>query len=453
MPVDRSSSSSCYEALMDNEAACSSDAEMLQGLQRGTFSYFERYANPNNGLIADSSDPDSPSSIAAVGLGLSVLVVAVERGFIARDAAAQRTLSVLRFLHESPQSDAPDATGYKGFYYHFLDMRTGRRTWDSELSTVDTALLMAGVLTSQSYFDKASADETEIRDLADTLYRRVDWAWATTEAGFIGHGWSPEAGQLPHAWDRGYSEALILYILALGSPTCSTSPADYKRWTATFERKTAYDIDHIYAGPLFIHQLSQVWLDLRETRDDLGRSVGFDYFENSRRATLVQRAYGIDNPHGFARYSENAWGLTASDGPGPAVLTVDGIRREFFGYLARGAPFGPDDGTISPWAVVASLPFAPEVVIPTVHHVIDRLALHSPKTGLDASFNATFPERGRNPHAWVSPRKIGLNEGPIILMIENYTSGLVWKLLRACPYVVSGMRRAGFEGGWLKDAP
>jgi hypothetical protein len=427
-----------------------SDQEMLEGLQRQTFEYFIREVNPQNGLIADRSEPGAPASIAAVGLGLSVYATAVERGRLSREEAIARTLGVLRFLHASPQGPDPDATGYKGFYYHFLDMTTGRRTWRCELSTIDTALLIAGVLSAGLYFDGDGDGEREIRDLADALYRRIDWVWALNGAATVSLGWCPESGFLAPSWDKGYSEALILYILALGSPSFPIPEQGYRGWTSTFERRTAYDIEYLYAGPLFIHQLSHIWLDFRGIRDDRNREVGFDYFENSRRATLVHRRYASDNPHGFARYSENGWGITASDGPGPAVRVVDGVRREFHGYLARGAPFGPDDGTISPWAVVTSVPFAPEVVCPTVRHAIEQLARRNKHgRGFDASFNPTFLLPGGDPHGWVSPWKLGLNEGPIILMIENHLSGLMWTLFRRCPHVVAGLRRAGFRGGWL----
>jgi hypothetical protein len=426
------------------------DRAMLEKLQGETFTYFERHANPRNGLIADSSEPGSPASIAAVGLGLSAYVVAVERGLMARETVIARTLAVLRFFHASPQGTDRDATGYKGFYYHFLDMETGRRAWHCELSTIDTALLLAGVVTVGRYFDGVANDEVEIRELADAIYRRVDWTWACNASGMIGHGWTPERGRLRWAWDRGYSEALILHVLALGSPTFPISAETYGRWTSTFERKTLYGFDCLYAGPMFIHQLSHVWLDFRGIRDERNRAVGFDYFENSRRATLVQRQYAVENPNGFAHYSEFGWGLTASDGPGPSVRTIDGVRREFFGYVARGAPFGPDDGTLSPWAVVASVPFAPRAVCDTIHHAIESLARrHRTGTGFDASYNSTFSAPGARGGGWVSPWKLGLNEGPIVLMIENHLSELLWKLFCSSPYAVRGLRRAGFDGGWL----
>jgi hypothetical protein len=429
-----------------------SDAEMLAELRRVNFKYFLDQWNERTGLIADKTQAGSPASIAAVGLGLSAYIIGVERNLFSRPEAIGRTLKVLRFLHASPQGMEPDATGYKGFYYHFIHMDTGRRAWQCELSTIDTAILIAGVLTAASYFDRDDIEETEIRNLAAGLYARVDWKWALNGKTTISHGWNPELGFLPYRWDQGYSEAHILYVLALGSPTFPISPDGYYEWTATFEWRAFYGLEHFYAGPLFIHQLSQMWLDCRGIKDEANRRAGIDYFENSRRATHIQRHYGIENPHGFAHYSKQGWGFTASDGPGPAVLDLDGKRREFYGYIARGAPLGPDDGTISPWAVAASLPFAPEIVVETLRHAIERLDLkkRSPY-GFDASFNPTYPEKTRNPNGWVSPWIFGLNQGPIILMIENHASELIWRTVRKCSPIVEGLRRAGFRGGWLGE--
>jgi hypothetical protein len=426
------------------------DAEMLDELRRVTFEYFRNEVNPANGLIADKTQPGSPSSIAVVGMGLSIYTVAVERDLLPRAEAVDRTLTVLRFFHTSNQGPEVDAAGYKGFYYHFLDMQTGRRVWRCELSTIDTAIFIAGVLTAASYFTGQNKEEVEIRELAESLYRRVDWKWALNGGKTICHGWKPRYGFLPYRWNKGYSEALILYVLAAGSPTFPIDPEGYPEWTSTFEWKKLYDIEHLYAGPLFIHQMSHLWLDFRGIHDDCNRKVGIDYFENSGRATYMQQQYAIDNPLGFSHYHKYGWGITASDGPGPAIRKVNGIRRVFYDYRARGAPFGPDDGTISPWAVVASLPFAPGVVIETVRHAIERLGLKSRSGyGFDASFNRTFPDTSRNPHGWVSPWIFGLNEGPIILMIENFQSELIWKTTRNCPYIVQGLRRLGFRDGWL----
>jgi hypothetical protein len=428
------------------------DSEMLDRLRREAFEYFRHEVNPANGLLRDKTQPGSPSSIAAVGMGLSAYIVAVERELLSRTEAIERTLTLLRFLHASHQGPEADATGYKGFYYHFIDMQTGRRAWQCELSTIDTAILMAGVLTAASYFIGESEAESEIRKLAGVLYRRVDWKWALNGGTTICHGWNPESGFLPYRWDTQYSEALILYVLALGSPTFPIDAAGYREWTATFEWKTVYGIEYLNAGPLFIHQMSHLWLDFRGIHDDFNRKTGIDYFENSRRATHVQRQYGIENPLGFSHYHQYGWGLTASDGPGNATLVVNGIQRKFFDYAARGAPFGPDDGTLSPWAVVASLPFAPEIVIETVRHAIERLGLkrRSPY-GFDASFNATYPVASGDRHGWTSPWIFGLNQGPIILMIENFQSELIWKCIRKCRFIVDGLRRAGFRDGWLDD--
>ena len=427
------------------------ESELLDNLRRAIVDYYLTESNPQNSLIADRNEPGSPSSIAAVGMGLSVYIVAVVRGILSRADAVDRTLALLRFLDSSHQGPEPNATGYKGFYYHFLDMQTGRRAIECELSTVDTAIMMAGILTAASYFTANDEKEIELRKLADSLYRRVDWQWALNEGTTISHGWKPESGFLPYRWDTGYSEAIILYALALGSPTFPVDPQGYKEWISTFEWKKVYDIEYLYAGPLFIHQMSHLWLDFRGIHDDFNRKVGIDYFENSRRATLIHRQYGIENPLKFAHYSEYGWGLTASDGPGPAVLEVNGVQRTFFGYEARGAPFGPDDGTISPWAVATSVPFAPEIVVKTMRHIIERLRSlgRSPYGGFVASFNPTYPDASSNLHAWTSPWIFGLNEGPILMMIENYHTELIWNAVRRCPYIVKGLQRAGFRDGWL----
>ncbi len=423
--------------------------EVLEGLQRETFNYFIHDANPVNGLIADKTKPGAPASIAAVGLALSSYPVGVERRFISRADAVQRTLTTLRFFHNSIQSTEKDATGYKGFYYHFLDMTSGRRVGQCELSTIDTAFLLAGMLTSAGYFLNDAADECEIRKLADDLYRRTDWQWAQNEGLTVTLGWKPESGFLPRRW-QGYDEAMFLYLLGLGSPTHPLPEESYVQWTSTYQWRSIYDREFLYSGPLFTHQISHLWIDFRGIQDDYMRGKNIDYFENSRRATYVQQQYAIDNPLQFKSYGECCWGITASDGPGPETIKVDDRERQFFDYLARGVPNGPDDGTIAPWAVVASLPFAPEIVLPTIDYFINHVELKTEdRCGFKATFNATHPDRSNNPFGWVSPWQYGLNQGPIVLMIENYRSGLLWRLMRNCPYVVSGLRRAGFTGGWL----
>jgi hypothetical protein len=276
---------------------------LLTSLQKDSFAYFVHEMNEANGLVADKTAEHWPASIAAVGMALTVYTVGVERGFFSRERAARRTLTTLRFFANSEQSEAPDATGYKGFYYHFLDMDSGKRAWHCELSSIDTALLIAGVLSSRAYFQQDNAVEKEIRELADLLYGRVDWQWMLAGSSRICHGWKPESGFLQWHWE-GYDEALILYLLALGSPTFPIGPEHYTAWTDSYEWKSIYGVEYLYAGPLFIHQMSHLWVDFRGIRDAYMRGRDCDYFENSRRATIVQQQYAIRNPLGFEQYSE-----------------------------------------------------------------------------------------------------------------------------------------------------
>jgi hypothetical protein len=425
------------------------EAELAQ-LQRETFDYFLHETNPANGLVIDKTAISWPASIAATGLALAAYPISVERGFMTRAAAAERTLATLRFFWNSPQGPEPNATGYKGFYYHFLEMQTGRRAWQCELSTVDSTFLLAGALTAGSFFEKDQPTEQEIRMLAKELYCRADWQWAQNNGATVTHGWTPESGFLPYRWE-GYDEALLLYVLGLGSPTYPLSEKSYTAWTSTYRWEQCYGHEYLYAGPLFIHQLSHVWIDFRGIQDDYMRIRGIDYFENSRRASYVQQQYAIENPLKFSDYGAHCFGITASEGPGLDTLKLNGIERHFYDYVARGVPYGPDDGTLAPWALVASLPFAPEIVLPALEYCIHQAQLKKyNRYGFKASFNPTHPGNPGNPYGWwVSPWHYGLNQGPIVLMIENYYSGLVWKLMRSCPHVVAGLRRAGFAGGWL----
>ena len=424
----------------------------LEALQRETFDYFLKEANPANGLILDKTAPNWPASIAATGLALAAYPVGVERGYLSRNLAAERTLNTLRFFWNSPQGPGPDATGYHGFYYHFLDMHTGRRAWECEVSTIDTTFLLAGALTAGAYFTGGSAVECEIRSLADALYCRADWTWAQNGGLTVTHGWRPESGFIEYRW-QGYDEALLLYILGLASPSHPLPAESYAAWASTYRWEQAYGYDYLYAGPLFTHQLSHVWIDFRGIQDAFMRGKGIDYFENSRRATSVQRAYAIENPRKFVSYGEHCWGITASEGPGPATMMLQGIERSFFDYLGRGVPYGPDDGTLAPWAIVASLPFAPDIVLPAIDYCIHVAKLKvGNHYGFKASYNPTHPGEPGNPFGWwVSPWHFGLNEGPIVLMIENYHSGMPWSLTRNCSYIRTGLRRAGFSGGWLGE--
>jgi hypothetical protein len=431
----------------------------LEVLQRLTFEYFQNETNPENGLAPDSTREGAPCSIAATGFALAAYPVGVERGFITRSAGIKRTLATLRFFWTSSHGPEPDATGYKGFYYHFLDMKTGRRTWNCELSTIDSAFLIVGALTAAEYFNHDTKDELEIRTLAYAIYARADWQWAQNRGvnrgpqggrfasvDAVTHGWRPESGFIRYRW-LGYNEALILYVLGLASPTHPLPEESYQAWTSTYNWKKLYGFEFLYAGPLFVHQLSHMWIDFRGIQDEYMRNKATDYFENSRRATYIQQQYAIRNPRGFKGYGEYIWGLTASDGPGPASMKVEGKLRRFHDYRARGVPNGPDDGTLAPWAVIASLPFAPEIVLPSIQYFDETFPEMTSKYGFKCSFNPTFSSPlGER---WISKGYYGLDQGPIVLMIENYRSGFLWRLMRSCPYIIDGLRRAGFSGGWL----
>lgn len=426
--------------------------EELLGLARAAFRYFAHEVNPANGLIPDSTRRGAPCSIAAVGFALASYPVAAERGFLPRADAVALALAALRFFAASRQGGESDATGYHGFYYHFLDMVSGRRAGRCELSTIDTAILLAGALAAAAYFDGDRPEERELRERAEALYCRADWRWAMGGTDAVALGWSPEDGFLPYQW-RGYNEAMILYVMGLGSPTHPLPAASYARWTAGFRWRKLYGHELLYAGPLFIHQFSQLWLDLAGLQDNPMRAKGIDYFENSRRAVLVQQEYAIRNPRRFVHYSARCWGITASDGPGPAVRRIGGTRRRFYAYHARGVPFGPDDGTVAPWAAVACLPFAPEIVLPTIRSLRDTYPEAQTSYGYLSSFNPTFALAGGGrggAAGWVSPFHFGLSQGPVVLMVENYLSGLVWRLGRRSPWLAAGLTRAGFRGGWLE---
>ena len=420
--------------------------QKLETLQRLTFDYFLKETNPENGLVPDNTREGAPCSIAPTGFALAAYPIGVERGFVSRKEAVKRTLRTLRFFWQSPHGPEPDATGYKGFYYHFLDMKSGRRTWNSELSTIDSTFLIAGALTSAQYFNRETADEREIRTLASEIYARADWQWAQNGGDTVTHGWRPESGFIKYRW-QGYNEALLLYVLGLASPTHRLPERSYRAWTETYKWKKLYGHEFLYGGPLFVHQFSHLWIDFRGIQDDYMRAKGSDYFENSRRATYIQQQYAIRNPRKFKGYAEFIWGLTASDGPGPARKKVAGKLRQFHDYKARGVPNGPDDGTLAPWAVVASLPFAPEIVLPSIEYFDETYPEMTSKYGFKCSFNPSFSTAESK--QWISKGYYGLDQGPIVLMIENYRSGFLWELMRRCPYISDGLRRAGFAGGWL----
>ncbi len=440
----------------------SDDAALLDDLERRGFQFFWDLADPQTLLIPDRWPTPSFSSIAAVGFGLTAYGIGAERGYVPRAQAAARTLATLRSLLAMKQGpEARGVSGYKGFFYHFLDMRTAERFKAVELSTVDTSLLMAGVLFAQSYFDRGDATESAIRAAAEELYGRVDWPWGQTRNPAISMGWTPEEGFHTYDW-RGYNEAMIVVLLALGSPTHPVDPGAWGEYTKTYRWGTFQGQEHLLFAPLFGHQYSHVWVDFRGIKDDFMRGHGIDYFENSRRATLSQHAYAIANPNGYRDYGERVWGLTACDGPMDATLTIDGRQRTFYGYAARGATAGEirDDGTIAPTAAVSSIVFTPELSIAAIREMKDRYGSHLyAKYGFLDAFNPTLrtsqgvtsghvdPAQG-----WFDVDYLGIDQGPIVAMIENHRTGLVWKTMRKNPHIVRGLKRAGFTGGWLEGA-
>ncbi len=423
------------------------DWQILNLLQRNTFQYFIKEANLDNGLVKDNTD-GSCCSIAATGMGLSAYIVGVERGFVSRPKAIEHTLNTLRFFYQSQQSRSPEASGYKGFYYHFLDFNTGRRALKSEISTMDTALLLSGVLSAAEYYDRPDPAEQEIRSLAELLYQRVDWQWALNGGQAVVHGWRPKRGFHKHRW-TGYSEGLLIYLLGLGSPTHAIPSESYEAWLSTYSWSTRYNISLVFSPPLFVYQFPHLWVDFRGIQDAYMREKDLDYFENSRRAVLVQRAYAVDNPGKFRGYSEECWGISASDGPGPSRMMVDGIRRYFYGYKGRGVIDGPDDGTLAPWAVVTSLPFAPALIMRSIKNLNEYYPQMTNHYGYKCSFNPTYIKE--DPDGWVSDRYYGIDQGPIVLMIENFRSEMLWNLMKKNSYLRAGLRKAGFTGGWLEE--
>ncbi len=437
-------------------------AAFLDTLETRTFHYFWDLANASNGLVPDRWPTPSFSSIAAVGFGLTALPVGVERGYVSRADAAARALATLRFFWTAPQgSAASGVTGYHGFFYHFLDMQTGLRYQTVELSTIDTALLLAGALVCQQYFTGTDPTETAVRAYADSLYRAADWAWASPRAPAVAMGWTPESGFLPSDW-VGYNEAMILYLLALGSPTHPVDSTAWSAWTAGYQWGTFEGQAYVQFGPLFGYEFSHVWVDYRGISDAYTAAHGLDYFENSRRAAYAQRAYAVANQLGWTGYGTNLWGLTASDGPGNGTITVGGQTRTLHGYWARGASASgtQDDGTVAPTAAGAAAPFAPEIALPAL--VAMRTKYGDRLFGTYGFFDALNPTVQSGPVSqgavapgggWFDTDYLGIDQGAMLAMIENYRTGLVWRLMRGSPYVVRGLRRAGFSGGWLAAAP
>ncbi|OGW82850.1 MAG: hypothetical protein A2Z83_05730 [Omnitrophica bacterium GWA2_52_8] len=388
--------------------------EILDVIEKQSIQYFIDGRHPRTGLIQDRAynfkkqPGDGQASIAATGFGLTVYPIAVERGWMDRGTAMEITRQTLLFFERK-------AASHRGFFYHFLDPGTGARSRGSELSPIDTAFFLAGALFAAVYYEDPVITETARR-----LYEKVDWPWMLQGQRTFAMAWSPETGFHKQRWDH-YNEVMILYLLALGSPTHPVSPDS---WHAVRRPAGSYrDFRMIQMPPLFTHQYSHAWIDFRNRHDAYA-----DYFENSRRATLVNRAFCIDQATRFSGYGKNRWGLTATDGP--------------FGYKAYGAPPGwaVHDGTVSPASCGASIVFTPEESIACLKEFYDNWQGEMwGQYGFSSSMNLD--------RQWFSPYVIGIDQGALILMIENYRSEFVWKTMARFAPLEEAMKKAGFTAG------
>ena len=423
----------------------------VEELQRRTFNYFWELADTKNYQIPDRYPTLTFSSIAATGFGLSAYIVGAEKKYITREQAAKRTLSTLKFLWHLPQGpEEHNNSGYKGFFYHFLTLDKAVRFKNVELSSIDTGLLTAGILSAMSYYDKNNMIEDSIESYSDSLYRRIEWDWMYMDSSNLSMGWHPEGGFIPSRWN-GYNEAMILVIMAMGSPT-HPIPADaWAKWCETYEWDSFNGFENVQFDPLFGHQYSHVWIDFRGIQDEYMRNKGIDYFENSKRATLSNRAYCIENPLGAKGYHSFCWGLTACDGPLNEKIKVEGREWQFYDYRARGAcSFNiVDDGTIAPTAAGGSYAFTTSVSDSTLQYMWNTY-YHDlvGEYGFKDAFNLTYVTK-ETPKGWFDVDYLGIDQGPILLMIENHQSGLLWNVMKKNKYIVSGLKKAGFKGGWL----
>lgn len=418
------------------------DEAMLDSIQQKTLLFFLNEHHPEWGIVKDRAADWAPASIASTGFGIPSFAVGVERGWMTREQAAQITLNILDFLASSVQSADTSATGYKGFYYHFLRLNTGTRAWRCELSSVDTGLLMMGIIFARNYYDLDNDVERRIRFQAEVILERIEWDFMVMPdtgkyANTISMAWTPDQGLHKMGWS-GYNEALFLYILAAGSGM-ENAEESYSAWLSSYKWQTPYEgLSHAAFPPLFGHQFSQSFIDFRGIADAYMKEKGIDYFENSRRATYVQRQYAIDNPHGWVGYDSLCWGVTASDGPGEQYNFDD---KKFIGYAGRGTS-GPDynyfdDGTIAPYGPLSSLPFAPEIVLPTIKSINEKYGENLwGRYGYYDSFNPTAQ--------WFNNDFVGIDQGPMLIMIENFRTGLVWNHVMKDPIIQKGLNRLGF---------
>lgn len=401
-----------------------SEEWLLEEVQRRAVRFFWEKADPGTGLINDradnfGADNDTIASIAATGYGLAALPIGVEHGWLNRAEAVARARMTLRFLLTMPNEH--------GWMVHFVDKRSGARVWQSEYSSIDTALLVAGALVCGQYFAR-DASTRDLAGLGDALYRRIDWSWMLTngdqqpEKKVLSHGWWPETGFITYNY-ADYSEALLLYLLGLGAPA---GPLPTTTWQA-FERplQSYLGIESLKAGPIFIHQMPSGYFYFRNQRDKLG----FDYWVSSTNAMKIHRQFCIDHAGDFHTYAQGFWGLNASDGPGPGRPPP---------YMAYGAPEGPHDGTVSPTGAICSITFTPELALSAALDLYEKEgnALWG-RYGFANAFNID--------RKWYDRDVIGIDLGMVLLAIENYRTGLVWALMDRVPSTGQTFRSAGFQ--------
>ncbi len=387
------------------------DEQFLNELEQANFLFFWEQANPQTGLVRDrcnvrAKETSIVSSVASTGFGLTAICIGEKRGFVSHSEARLRVIASLSYLwHKLPT--------HRGFYYHFANINTGDRIWDSEVSSVDTAILLCGILTCRQHFH----DEA-ITQLAHAIFDRVDWTWLSEDTTLLPQGWTPEFGFLPSKWDF-YSELMMMYLLGLGS---SSHPLAIEAWHAW--KRTIFEYDGLrYVGsfaPLFVHQYSQAWFDFRNKKDHYA-----DYFANSVIATDVHRRFCLELNERFPDYSNALWGITASDSRN--------------GYVIWGGPpaMGPIDGTIVPAATGGSLPFLPSATMRVLRTIHD----HYPKAWCRYGFVDAF-----NPlEDWYDTDVIGIDTGITMLMAENARTGFVWDTFMKNPEAQRGMTIAGFK--------
>jgi hypothetical protein len=388
------------------------DDAFLEDLERRNFQYFWDQAGAATGLVRDrcnvmKDDNSLVASIAATGFGLTALCIAQRRKFLAFEDARDRVLTTLRFLWKKMPT-------HRGFFYHFADVNTGDRVWDSEVSSVDTAILLCGLLTCRQHFEEHS----EISLLAYEIFNRVDWSWLSEDTSLLPHGWTPEFGFLPYRWDY-YSEMMMIYLLGMGS---LPHPLPAQAWDAW--KRTKFEYDGIrYIGsfaPLFVNQYSHAWFDFRGKRDQYA-----DYFENSVLATEVHRRFCIELGKQYSDYSDDLWGITASDSQK--------------GYVIWGGPpvMGPVDGTVAPSAAAGSLPFLTQPVMRVLRNIKEHYGRAWCRYGFVNAFNPLTN--------WYDSDTIGIDAGITMLMAENVRTGFVWNTFMKNPEATRGMARAGFK--------